>query len=323
MKSHNTQGTLFAVASAAFLSTTSIFIRYLTQTYHIPALILAMWRDIFVVITLLPVLFLVKGSLWEVKRKHLLYLAGYGFVLALFNSFWTLSVAVNGAAVATVLVYSSAGFTAVLGWWFLKENLGWSKIGAVIFSLAGCGLVSGAFEPGAWKVNPSGVFIGLATGIIAGVCYALYSLLGRSASQRGLNPWTTLLYTFIFATFFLVVINLLSGGMIPGAAANPADFLWLGKAWAGWEVLFLLAAVPTLAGFGLYNVSLSYLPSSVVNLIATTEPAFTAVTAYIFLGESLRPIQIMGSVVILGSVAFLRIYEGWSNGRAQPAITNA
>jgi hypothetical protein len=38
-----------------------------------------------------------------------------------------------------------------------------------------------------------------------------------------------------------------------------SDFLWLGGAFNGWIVLFLLAAVPTVAGFGLYNVSLSLL----------------------------------------------------------------
>ena len=45
---------------------------------------------------------------------------------------------------------------------------------------------------------------------------------------------------------------------------------------SGWLILFLLAAGPTLAGFGLYNVSLTYLPSSVVNLIVTLEPVMTA-----------------------------------------------
>jgi len=72
----------------------------------------------------------------------------------------------------------------------------------------------------------------------------------------------------------------------------------------------LLAAGPTVLGFVLYNVSLSLLPSSVANLIVTLECVFTAVVAYLLLGERLTVTQIAGSVMILAAVVLLRIYEG-------------
>ncbi len=96
---------------------------------------------------------------------------------------------------------------------------------------------------------------------------------------------------------------------MPGTATRPAEFFWLGDAWAGWGVLFLLAAVPTVAGFGLYNVSLSLLPSSVANLIVTSEPVFTAITAYLLFGELLSLPQLSGGALILAGVIFLRLYE--------------
>jgi len=305
-KSQLTRGYSIALISAAILSTTSILIRHLTQTYHLPALILAFWRDFFVFLTLLPILALGRRSLLRLDRQNLGYLVLYGLVLAIFNSLWTLSVSLNGAAVSTVLAYCSAGFTALLGWWLLKEQLDWGKILSVVLSLAGCVLVSGALIPAAWRLN----LLGIITGIFSGLWYAIYTLMGRSAYQRGLNPWTTLVYTFGFAAVFLLGFYLFSGGGIPGAAIHPADLFWLGKAWAGWGVLFLLAAGPTLAGFGLYNVSLGYLPSSVANLVLTLEPAFTAVGAYFLLGERLTRIQIYGGLLILGGVVFLRFYEG-------------
>ena len=301
------RGYTIALVSAAILSTTAIFIRYLTQTYHLPALVLAFWRDSLVALTMLPALGLLHPSLLGVKRQHLRYLLAYGLVLALFNGLWTLSVALNGAAIATVLVYCSAGFTALLGWWLLQERLDWAKLLAVALSLGGCVLVSGALNPGEWRLS----LLGILTGVLSGLGYAVYSLMGRSAAQRGLNPWTTLLYTFGFAAAFLLLFNLLPGGFLPGAATRPADLLWLGNALAGWGILFLLAAGPTVAGFGLYNVSLAYLPSSVANLILTLEPAFTAAIAYALLGERLNGVQIGGSLMILAGVVFLRIYEGW------------
>jgi drug/metabolite transporter (DMT)-like permease len=135
-------------------------------------------------------------------------------------------------------------------------------------------------------------------------------LMGRSASQRGLNPWTSMVYSFGFATVLLLSFNLVFSGHLPGAATRPVDLLWLGNTWQGWGVLFLLAAGPTLAGYGLYNVSLTYLPSSVANLVVTIEPVFTALIAWYLLGERFTWIQIAGSLLILGGVIFLRIYEG-------------
>ena len=314
-RSHLTRGYAIALSAAAVLSTTAIFIRHLTQTYGLPALVLAFWRDGLVCLTLLPVLALARPALVRVERRHLRFLALYGLVLATFNATWTLSVAANGAAVSTVLVYCSAGFTALLGRWLLRERLGWGKLPAVALSLGGCTLVSGALDPAAWRAN----LLGILTGVLSGLCYAGYSLMGRTASQRGLNPWTTVLATFGFASVYLLAVNLASRGTVPGAAARPAELLWLGRAWAGWLVLFLLAAGPTVAGFGLYNVSLTYLPSSVANLVVSIEPALTAATAYVLFGERLDATQLAGSAMILAGVVFLRVYEGWGEGLGRPS----
>jgi drug/metabolite transporter (DMT)-like permease len=304
-----TRGYTIGLIAALILSLTSIFIRHLTVNYGIPALVLAFWRDLFVVLVLVAALAaLGKLSLLRVDRQHLPYFVIYGLVLALFNSLWTLSVALNGASVATVLVYSSAAFTALLGWAFLKESLGWVKVAAVVLSIGGCVLVAGALNAAAWQVNLSGIL----TGVAAGLLYAIYSLLGRSGSQNGLNTWTILFYTFSIATGFLLIFNLVPGGPLPGSAAVPADLMWLGRSVAGWGILFALAAGPTLAGYGTYMLSMRYLPSSVANLIVSMEPAFTAVIAFFVLGEMLTGVQIGGSVMILAGVVLLRIGEGKS-----------
>jgi drug/metabolite transporter (DMT)-like permease len=74
-------------------------------------------------------------------------------------------------------------------------------------------------------------------------------------------------------------------------------------------VLIFLSAGPTLLGFGTYNLSLNYLPSSVANLIATSEPVFTTITAYFAFGEQLTPIQLVGGLLIVGGVVVIRLSE--------------
>ena len=113
-----------------------------------------------------------------------------------------------------------------MGWLILKEELTLAKIIAVILSLAGCAFIVDAFNPEVWHLNP----LGILTGIGSGLFYAIYSLMGRSASsQRGLNPWTTLFYTFLIAAVFMLVFNLVFGSVLPGGAQKPADLFWLGK----------------------------------------------------------------------------------------------
>ncbi|QRN84532.1 DMT family transporter (plasmid) [Chloroflexota bacterium] len=303
------RGFLVALSSAIVLSFTAILIRLISQNYQLPALILAYWREIFVALCLLPVLLIVKPALLKLEKRHLSFMVLFGLVLALFNMLWTLSVTLIGASVATVLVYCSGAFTAILGWWLLKESLGWQKIIAVILCLVGAVFVSGAAQPSAWEANA----LGIITGILSGLMYAFYSLIGRSATQRGINPWTALFYTFLFASFFMLVVNLIPGNVIPGTAATPAEMFLLGDRWAGWLLLLLLAAGPTLLGFGLYNVSLSMLPSSTTNLIVTIEPVFTAFTAFFLLKERLTAPELLGSGLILIALVILRLRKSPKN----------
>jgi drug/metabolite transporter (DMT)-like permease len=298
------RGYLICVLGTAFLSTTAIFIRYLTLTYHLPPLVLAFWRAAFVVIALLLIFATVNPARLKLGRQHLGFMVLFGLEISLFNSLWTTSVAMNGAAVATVLAYSSAAFTAILGWWLLHEHLGWIKIIAVSLSILGCVFVSGAYDTANWQVNA----LGILTGLLTGLTYAGYTLLGRSASQRGINSWTTLLFSFTFAVPFLLLYNQFPERLPAGVAS--ANLFWLDGEWVGWLVLIVLAVGPTIAGFGLYIVSLSYLPASVVNIIATLEPVMTGLLAFILLGERFSGPQWIGSALILGGILIIRLSEG-------------
>lgn len=300
---HETRGYAIAFASALVLSTTAILVRQLTAGEHMPALVLAFWRDLLVAAALLPALALRRSASLRVGWRTSVYLAAFALVLAAFNALWTVSVAINGAAVATVLVYTSAAFTAVLGRWLLAEPFGRATLLAVVLGVGGCVLVAGAYDSAVWRTNP----LGIATGVLSGLGYAAYTLLGRSAGRRGLDPWTTLLYTFGLAAGILLVANLVPGASALGAARTPAELLCLGTAWRAWGLLVLLAAGPTLVGFGLYNLSLTRLPSAVVNLIATLEPVFTAILAWTLFGERLTAIQLGGGLAILAGVVLLRV----------------
>jgi drug/metabolite transporter (DMT)-like permease len=298
--SRQAKGYLIAIAGITIWSTTGVLINYLLVNYNMPALLLAFWRNLLVCVALAPALFFVRRSLLKGNTSHLWFYLLYGLVLAVFNSIWTLSVRENGAAVATVLGYSSAGFTAIIALFIFHEKLGLPKVIAILLSLAGCVLVANAYSLEIWKLNPLGVSMGL----LSGVFFAGYTLVGKEAMRRGLNVWTSLLVSFAFGAMFLMIFNLFQA--LPGAAGSfeallpelPSD---------GWLVLIFLSFGPTLLGFGLYNWSMDYLPASIANLLATAEPAMTAIEAYIFLGERMTLVQIVGSAIILSAVLIVQL----------------
>lgn len=297
------KGYLICLAATFSWAFTGIFIRYLTVNYQLSPLTLSFWRDLFVVCGLVVILSLSNRSLLFPGKGRLPYFALYGLVVTLFNGLWSFSVALNGAAAATVLAYSSAAFTALLAWWLFREPLTPIKVLAVSLGLAGCVLVAGAYDASAWALNPFGILTGLCSGLI----FAVYSLMGKLTANRGINSWTALLYSFAFAALYFLPLSLI-GGAIEGHPPLKT-LLWLEDAWFGWLVLFILGVGPTIGGFGFYSLSLNYLQASVANLIAMLEPLITAVLAYLLLRERLTPPQLFGGAMILSSVVILRLFE--------------
>lgn len=302
------QGYVIAIISAMLLAFTAIIIRALTEYYHLPTFVLAFWRAALVALVLLPLLLLFKPQWAYLRREQLPFYAGYGLLLALFNSLWTLSVALNGASVATILTYCSVGFTVFLGWMMYNERLSLRELLVIVVSLGGCFLVSNGDSMGNSRFD----LLGLMVGMLSGIGYTLYTLGGRIASERRYPVWNTILYVFGFSAVYQWLFNTLLTLFPLATFHGMAGDLWFlsqgaqGIQWSGWLLLLTLAAGPTLLGFGLYNISLKTLPLAVANLILSLELVFTAVIAYFLLGENMNQLQLLGSALVMGGVLMLR-----------------
>lgn len=294
---------MIALTATILWSTTGILISYLSKTYALPSLVLAFWRDFFVSFGMLVGLLIFSRARFHMDRAHWGFIVLYGFTLAVFNSMWTFSVQYNGAAVATVLAFSSPAFTALLSRIVFKEQFSRIKVFSIVLSIVGTTLVAGAYDPSKWQLNAAGIVFGLLTGLF----FAIYNLEGKTASDKQIDSWTALLYSFGVASVFLFVFNLSVNALSQQTLF--ANFMWLGNSVPGWSILFILAVAPTLGGFGLYTLSLRYLSPTVTSLIATLEPALTAIWAYLFLREVLVGPQLIGSLLLFTGVILLRVGE--------------
>lgn len=302
------RGYLVAGCAVLVWSWTGILISHLLRSQPIAPMTLAFWRDLATSCALALALAAVRPGALRVARRDAAFLVAYGASLTLMNVSWTFSVAWNGAAVSTVLVYSSPGITALAARLLHGERLGPIRALAFAASLGGCVLVARANDPAQWHLNAGGIFAGL----LSAVSFAAFSMMGKEAARRGVDPWTSTLFTFAFAAAALLPIAL---ALLP-AAGPAASLASLGARWDGW-LLLLLLVVPTLGGYGLYTVSLGYLPAGTANLIATLEPVLTAVWAALLLGEALDATQCAGGALVLASVAALHLEERWRSRAAE------
>lgn len=296
------RGYLIALVATVLWSTTGPFISYLSKSYSLPSLVLAFWRDLFVSFGMVTGLLIFSRARFDLDRSYWKFMVFYGLTLAVFNSMWTFSVQYNGAAVATVMAFSSPAMTAILSRLVFKEHFSRIKVISILLSLTGILFVSGAHDPASWNLNPLGIILGL----LSGLMFAIHNLEGKHAADGRIDSWTALLYSFAGATFFLFLFNI-GGNLFFAHKAPLSGLMWLGNSPSGWGILFFLGVGPTLGGFGLYTLSLRYLSPTTANLIATLEPAFTAIWAYLFLSEHLSGAQLAGSLLVFTGVTLLRV----------------
>jgi drug/metabolite transporter (DMT)-like permease len=296
------RGYIIVLFGTTLWATTGILIKYLFTHFTITALPMALWRVTIVAVGLLILLALVAPRLLRIKTRDGPQFALYGFLgVAMHQVVWISSVQLNGAAVATVLVYTAPAFVAIFAVRLLGEHLTRKRVLALILSLLGVVLVARAYEIGAANVSGVGILVGVGTGLT----YSAYTILSKRAVLN-YNSWTAMLWAFIFGAVFLVPLQFLGALPFLSALYPPANFLPMQSEPLGWGVLAFLALVPTLGGFAAYTAGLTHLPAGVASIVATIEPVITAIIAYFLFGEVLNPIQLVGAALILGSVLMLR-----------------
>jgi drug/metabolite transporter (DMT)-like permease len=285
-------GYLFALLSTVVWSSSGIFVSHLQNVYGMKAITVAFWRDFLAAFFLLIIIICFSRVSIKQIRSNILFSLIFGFVTAFFNYFWTMSIKINGVSVSAVLTYCSPAFTAVLSFIFLREQLKPMKILSILIGIFGAALVSGAIYPSAWQSNA----IGIATGLLSGLFFSIYSIMGRLAANRGMNAFSSMFGSFFFAAIILLFLN------IP----DSESLFSLKNSLNGWMTLVLLVLGPTISGYGLYMLSLTMIPATIANLISTLEPFFTILLAYLLLAEKMTFIQWIGGAMIVLCVLLIQ-----------------
>ncbi|MBW6467852.1 MAG: DMT family transporter [Coriobacteriia bacterium] len=235
----------------------------------------------------------------RISRRELPFFALFGVVgLAGVHFTYFKAISHTNVATAILLEYLAPVLVLIVSVIFLGQQLTWTLPTGVGLSILGCALVVGAIGGDGLAVSPEGIAWGLASAVF----FAAYSLMGRYAARR-FSPWTTLVYGLGFASVFWM-LYLRGPAGVSDAFATPTSTA---------AVLFI-AVASTIIPFAAFLKALHYIDPTRATIVATLEPVIAGLVAFLALGETFGPVQILGGVLVLGAIMLIQ-----APGRAAPA----
>ena len=282
---------LFAVlAAGAFWGTMGFFARSLYAAGFGP-LEVAQTRITTGLLLVGLYILLFNRSQFKVKLKDIWCFLGTGIVsLLLFSTCYFSALNYTSLAVAAILLYTAPFFVMLMSLVLFKEKMNGKKVFALLLAFTGCVLVSGVGG------DESFSWIGILLGLGSGFFYALYSIFGRYAINRGYGAWTMTFYTFLFCS---IGCAFLSDWQVIGSvmAADSANILWvLGLG-------FVTAFLP----YVLYSTGLEHMESSKASILASVEPVVSALFGVFVFHETMSLWGVLGIVMVLGAIVVLNI----------------
>lgn len=284
-------GALLAVGAAVTWAATGPGIAFLLGRYPITPLSLAFWRDAFIAAACLAGLGLSalrrSQGLPKLSRAELRSFAVMGVIsIGIYHALFVTSIALNGAALAIVLIYLYPAFVSLGARLLFGETITPLQVSALALALLGCALLVRIYDPEVLRVS----WLGILVGIGSALTHAGYVLFSQRAVIRH-SPWLSLGLTMSFGALTLLVLTL----SLEGAAS----LLSVGAELTPWLIMLALALGPTLAGYALFTISLRHIAGRVASLIVVIEAPIATLAAVLLLGEQIVPIQIIGMVMIM------------------------
>jgi Predicted permease, DMT superfamily len=179
-----------------------------------------------------------------------------------------------------------------------KEKLTGMKILALLLSFTGLIFVTGVLGGGE-KLTVKTLFIGLG----AGLGYALYSIFGRYALERGYNSYTISFYTFLFATIATVFF------------ARPTEVMSVTFGSFGNIVLSVIfVLVSTVVPYLIYTIGLKSVENGQASIIASIEPVIATLNGILWFQEKMTIGVIIGIVLVLSGIVVSNLKKG-ANGQ--------
>lgn len=215
------------------------------------------------------------------------------FAAFLFNIFFVWGLQHTTATAAGIVGSSLPAIIAICAVWMLKERLDGSKLLALILAMLGILMINLDHFEGGENLNHT--YFGDFLVFLAMIPEAMYSIISRKLAGR---------VTPLGASFIANVVGFIT--LLPCALYTSTFDLSVFSSWEG--SLIIIAAVSSLIFFWAWAWGLSFIPASTAGIFGGCMPVATTLLAILFLGEELRWYDVLGMLLVLGSIV---MGTGW------------
>ena len=210
--------------------------------------------------------------------------------LALVNVSYYKAVELMPVAIAAFIQFTAPVLIFLYGYFRGTEQATLRKLIALLLSLSGVALML-RIDPGASMKWP--VF-GVICAVVSMLSYTFYVLVSHGLARK-YSPWTLVTYGYGIASLFWCIV------------ANPAGTISALNQNSLWLAAALFAIVSTLIPFMLFLSGLRRVSATGAGIASTAETVTAALFAYLFLGETLKPVQVAGAIMIFAAILMLML----------------
>jgi drug/metabolite transporter (DMT)-like permease len=274
------------VTAAVCWGTMAAVIKLLFRDRGVDPLILVVIRAYLATVVLFIGLAFVAPSRLRIGGPGLRLAAVVGIGGLLTNNFlYFQAIHLTSVAMALLLQYQAPVLVAAYGAVVARQRVSLRLGLSLLLTVLGCALVVRIYDPAAIRLNLVGVLAGLGTAF----SFAFYILSSRVA-LKSMGSWTLVAYGYL-------AVSLAWMPIVP-----PWEIFRTGFPLETWGGFLAVATVGTVIPFGLFISGLAYLPPTSAGILAMLEPVVAALAAYLILGETLLPLQLLGGGLVLAGV---------------------
>lgn len=264
-----------------------LFVRRL-NAYGLESMEIVALRAIVTSAALALFLLIYDRSLFKIRWRDMWCFLGTGICsIVFFNYCYFKAITMTSLSVAAVLLYTAPAIVMILSYFLFREKFTCRKLISLAMTFAGCVLVTGII--GDTAVLSAG---GLLAGLGAGLGYALYSIFGRYALERGYHSLTITFYTFLTASLGTIVLSDM-GAVGAVITKNVPTFLFSAA----------FGIICTVTPYLTYTIGLKYVENSKAAIIASVEPVAATLFGIIIFEETPTISGILGVALVLAAIA--------------------
>jgi drug/metabolite transporter (DMT)-like permease len=271
----------------------------------IDSLSLVLLRCAGCAVTLLVLVLLIDRSRMRVNRSEWPLLIAYGVVaIAMVQWLYFVAIARLPVGIALLLEFTAPLMVALWAKFVQHKNVRRGVWLALALVLGGLALVAQVWDGMTLDV------IGVLAALLAAVALASYFVMGEHAVGER-DTVSLAMWAFVIATVFWSIVHpwwtvpwsaLDQSVSLQGALSSVSVPAWVLVAW--------IALLGTVAPFLLEIGALRHVPATRAGIVATAEPVIAAFIAWVWLGEVLAPVQIVGALVVVAGVALAQVASG-------------